>query len=187
MKVRTFYEKIRKFFCLLFDISLSSGAFVGFMVHSFEFESELLDKLWLSLYTLLLFSIAIRYLLTFWESGLFLFILFVPLLGITGYYFLICCWFTNKFICIGGFVLIFGIIMGLSHCLYICTRNSKYFLYLLSDIVALCSIVIQASSLQVGDIDKNGFFHIGITLYMFFFHFAFSEVTKSSQSKIKKN
>lgn len=168
VRPRSFHNFMSKFLMQIFYILLSFGGLLGFIVHGLELEETVKEGLWYALYVLLIITLLARFIQTFWECGKITCIFMIPFLLLGAYIDVIACWKFDKFILIGLYAMAFGIFMGLGHMLFVCSRTPRYILYFFADLIALASVVIQTTSIQYGDWNKNGFFHIGVALYIVF-------------------
>ena len=164
---------MRKILCEIFEVLLGCGAFFGFMIHTFEYKKVVYDGLWHCLYVFLLIAVAFRFILHYMECNTFTFIVMTPLTFVGIYVFVLACWYTDKFFCIGGFCAVFGLFMALSHIVFLFTRGTYYFGYLFDNLIAVVSFVVQVTSMKIGDMDKNGVFHFIVMLYVIVFQCCF--------------
>ena len=174
---------VQKTLMRLFYLVMAVGAGLGFIVHGLDLSGDIKEGLWYALYVILIIALAIRFLETFWECGFITFMIAGPCIMLGAYIDIILCWHYDKFIFIGLFVILFGSYMGLSHFVHVCTRGSGYIWYVLSDLVGLAAVLVQATQLKVGDWDKNGFFHVGVIAYIILSTLGFKSSLKSRKYK----
>ncbi|EKE37596.1 hypothetical protein ENUP19_0266G0019 [Entamoeba nuttalli] len=184
-KARGVYQSMNKFWMIIFNFALSVGAFFGFIVHALAIPSDILEGLWYCLYIFLIIALMLRFFQVFWECSVTVFMLMLPELIVFGYFDIIACWYYDKFLFIGVYVLFFGLSMGFIHLIHTCTRSSKYILYSFSDLIGLISVIVQITSIRYGNWDKNGFFHLGVSLYVLVNTISFSTISLSSSKKRK--
>ncbi|EDR22369.1 hypothetical protein EDI_335260 [Entamoeba dispar SAW760] len=184
-KTHGVYQSMNKFWMTIFNLALSVGAFFGFVVHIFAIPSDILEGLWYCLYVFLIIALMLRFFQVFWDCSVVTFILMLPGLIVFGYLDIIACWYYDKFLFIGIYVLFFGLFMGLTHFIHICTRSNKYILYSFSDLIGLISVIVQITSIRYGSWDKNGFFHLGVSVYVLMNTISFIVISLSSSKERK--
>ena len=178
---------VRKYIMMFFYSMLSIATLTGFFVHAFELKENAYNGMWTVLYVMMIIAVGIRFFQAFVEISFITGILMLPLIVITGYIDIIACWHFDLFVCIGLYVVLFGVVMCIIHFVMIFTRGVHYMSYILADVAAIASIAVQVSSIKVGDWDKNAFFHLGVAIYVFFNTIALIIVTVVERNKdVKK-
>ena len=178
---------IRKFIMMFFYSVLSIGTLTGFFVHTFTLAHDAYNGLWSVLYGLLIFAAGIRFYQAFIDIGYITGFISLPFIIITGYIDLIACWYFDMFICIGVYVILFGVILCLTHFGLTITRGVHYLAYIVSDLVVVASMVVQANDFKIGNWDKNSFFHLGVAIYVLFNTVALIIVTLCERNKEENN
>ncbi|EKE37597.1 hypothetical protein ENUP19_0266G0018 [Entamoeba nuttalli] len=172
-KTRGSHNLINKIWMMCFDITLSIGATLGFIVHGLKIPGGIIGGLWYCLYVFLLVALMFRFFQAFWDCNKKTCLWMTPFLIILAYIHLIACWKYDTFLYIGSYAILFGFIMGITQLVFIFTRNSGYVLHLIADFVALGAFIFEATNFRFEDWDQNGFFHLGICLYVLMSTFAF--------------
>ena len=185
----------KKYLMMIFYSMLSLATLTGFFAHTFVWNKDTYNGLWTILYVMMVLALGLRFFQVFCDISFVTGILSFPFILITGYIDTIACWHFDLFVCIGIYVVFFGIIMCCVHFVMVFTRGSHYISYLVSDVIAIFSIGVQVSQIKVGDWDHNAFFHLGVAFYVFFNTLALIIVTvvernkenKQSDEKLKKD